>query len=357
MKVVIDAMGAPDNSGGMQVHADEFVTAWATQHSDDTLEVVGYSWLEERFSSLANVTVQVNPDAGTLRRFLTQVLIVPRVARASSAEVVISLSTIVTPMRASRTVTACFIHDWRHLGSPEDFSWTQRMLRRLWKVSIRRADVTFAISRKTLRETREVARPRKLVLAENGGDHPSRWQRRVGTANDVPTILTFGHLASKRPELVLEALSELAAMNFAAQVIVVGTRGSRHDDLEQLARSLGLGERVTFPGFVPDERLRQLMQQADLVALMSSDEGYGLPVAEAHYFGKPVIVASDSGLEEVHGRRVSAVTPIASAVANAIIEALEPSGRREEVPVVRWEETVRVVRNAMRNSLAAEMSR
>ncbi len=72
-------------------------------------------------------------------------------------------------------------------------------------------------------------------------------------------------------------------------------------ELVELARSLGLEERVTFTGFVPDTDLVLLYNAAAMLVLPSKGEGFGLPVVEAMACGLPVAASNCNSLPEVLG--------------------------------------------------------
>jgi glycosyltransferase involved in cell wall biosynthesis len=74
-----------------------------------------------------------------------------------------------------------------------------------------------------------------------------------------------------------------------------------HAELSALVQSLGLGKRVTFTGFVPDEELALLYNASTMLALPSKGEGFGLPAVEAMASGLPVIASNCNSLPEVLG--------------------------------------------------------
>jgi glycosyltransferase involved in cell wall biosynthesis len=61
------------------------------------------------------------------------------------------------------------------------------------------------------------------------------------------------------------------------------------------------GDRVDVLGYVSDRDLRTLYQQADLLAMTSRCEGFGLPVLEAMASGTPVVAFDNTALPEVVG--------------------------------------------------------
>jgi glycosyltransferase involved in cell wall biosynthesis len=74
-----------------------------------------------------------------------------------------------------------------------------------------------------------------------------------------------------------------------------------HGELVELVRSLGLTDRVTFTGFVPDADLVLLYNAADMLVLPSKGEGFGLPAIEAMACGLPVTASDRNSLPQVLG--------------------------------------------------------
>jgi len=71
------------------------------------------------------------------------------------------------------------------------------------------------------------------------------------------------------------------------------------EKLTRLAESLGLKDRVVFTGYLPRGELDAAYERCDLFILPSRAEGFGLVVAEAWLYGKPVIVSSEAGIAEI----------------------------------------------------------
>jgi len=82
--------------------------------------------------------------------------------------------------------------------------------------------------------------------------------------------------------------------------LVIGGKGALRNELEQMASDLGVADRVTFLGYVPDEQVVKRYQAADVVIMPSIDgEGFGLPVLEAMACGVPVLATPVCALPEV----------------------------------------------------------
>jgi glycosyltransferase involved in cell wall biosynthesis len=126
---------------------------------------------------------------------------------------------------------------------------------------------------------------------------------------DFPYILHVGVLEKRKNlSLLIEAFALLAQDPAYAdwKLILVGQRGPRKtlddfDRLQELVSSLGLKEKVLFPGYVSEQMLASYFSQARIYVFPSANEGFGLPVLEAFSFGLPVIISKQGALKEVAG--------------------------------------------------------
>ncbi|MBI5465824.1 MAG: glycosyltransferase family 4 protein [Candidatus Kerfeldbacteria bacterium] len=118
----------------------------------------------------------------------------------------------------------------------------------------------------------------------------------------VPVLLFVGTLdqahAFKGLEVLLQALVNLK--NQPWQLVVVGGGSWRQRFIAQ-AQSLGLGERVKFTGFVPDQILPDYYRLGNIFVLPSTSqaETFGLAALQAMASGLPVVASRLPGLREV----------------------------------------------------------
>jgi glycosyltransferase involved in cell wall biosynthesis len=97
--------------------------------------------------------------------------------------------------------------------------------------------------------------------------------------------------ANKRPDLLVAALPQSAA---PVRAVLVGTGGLR-EEVAALADALGVGDRVSLPGYVTDDELVDLYAGALAVVYAPVYEDYGYVTLQAFRAGKPVVTAADSG--------------------------------------------------------------
>ena len=109
---------------------------------------------------------------------------------------------------------------------------------------------------------------------------------------DAPDILFVGRLIrEKKVGELLEALSRQPLDHLGATCWIVG-EGSDREYLQRRVTELGLGSRVSFVSWMPEEQVYGAMKGAKVVALLSEREGFGMVVLEAMACGTPVVVAS-----------------------------------------------------------------
>ena len=118
-------------------------------------------------------------------------------------------------------------------------------------------------------------------------------------------LLALGRFVpTKGFDVLLQACSILARRGLDFRLTLTGD-GSRMFRLRRLARRLGLGERISFPGFITYDRVSEFLRNADLFVMPSivhSTGGRdGLPtvILEALLHRVPVVATDVSGISEI----------------------------------------------------------
>lgn len=158
-------------------------------------------------------------------------------------------------------------------------------------------------------------------------------------------VLAVGRMVAKKaPILLLDAFRRAHDANQAMTLDVVGA-GPLLPAARQYVRALDLEPVVTFHGAVPNTRVQELMQHADvfLQHSMTDDDGdqEGLPVAilEAMAAGLPVVSTLHAGIPEaVAHARTGWLTPEgdAEAMAQGLVMLARDEHARREFGAAGW---------------------
>jgi glycosyltransferase involved in cell wall biosynthesis len=108
------------------------------------------------------------------------------------------------------------------------------------------------------------------------------------------------HVGTIEPRKNLPLLFEVAAQT-KEHVVVAGKLGWLTDPILAKVKELGVEDHVTFTGFVDDDDLPAVISAADVLAMPSKYEGFGLPILEAMACGTPVVASNAASLPEVGG--------------------------------------------------------
>ncbi|MGC8486142.1 MAG: glycosyltransferase family 4 protein, partial [Candidatus Baltobacteraceae bacterium] len=125
-------------------------------------------------------------------------------------------------------------------------------------------------------------------------------------ADERATILVVGTVeARKNLEVVIRALPALPGV----RAISVGPSTPYRERCLEIARELGVEERIEFRGYIERTALLDLYARCTVLAMPSRYEGFGLPLAQARCAGLPAIAARGSSLDEIAGEVVPRIDP------------------------------------------------
>src|SRR6478672_12653700 len=161
------------------------------------------------------------------------------------------------------------------------------------------------------------ADPDKVVVVPPGVDlslfspgDPRAARAAVGLPQDAKVLLFVGRIQPlKAPEVLVKAAAELLGRHphWSGELVVAvlgGPSGSglaHPQGLQELATALGVAPQVRFVPPVPRTELAQWYRAADLVAVPSHSESFGLVAVEAQACGTPVVAARVGGLPTAVG--------------------------------------------------------
>jgi glycosyltransferase involved in cell wall biosynthesis len=189
-----------------------------------------------------------------------------------------------------------------------------------------------AVSRTTADQLRALGVREQVEVIPNGIDI-----RGIAAVSPAPVhwdLLSAGRLIpEKRIDLLIDAIPALLDEFPTLRVLILG-EGPARPDLEQLASRLGIGDHVSFDGFLADPgAVTGLMKSSGMYVSPSVREGFGMAALEAMACGIPVVTV-DHPRNAVRERITPSTGRIARLdpedLAEKIRECLEDPGRFRE---------------------------
>ena len=174
------------------------------------------------------------------------------------------------------------------------------------KLILRRADVVIALTEDMKTEMQKIS-SRDVAVIPNGIDLESyedlptkaAIRDRLGLNSADSIILFVGTLRPvKGLKYLIQAMNIVRQKDTNVRLILVGD-GVGRQSLERFVKELDLGDRVTFVGKVPNEKVPEYMSASDVFVLPSLSEGFPVTILEAMASGLPIVATRVRGLPEI----------------------------------------------------------
>jgi len=252
------------------------------------------------------------------------------------------------------------VYDLTFLRYPEAFRPFNRWyLRYFTTYSVKRAQAIIAISESTRQDVINlIGKPPDQVHTIYCGADPSF---RPLPSNEIETfrqsqqlpqafVLYLGTLEPRKNVAgLIRAYATWYQQDPQAPLLVIaGGKGWYYQQIFELVETLGLVDKIYFPGYIPQADLALWYNAASLFVYPSYFEGFGLPVLEAMACGTPVITSNTSSLPEVAGQAAMLVDPKQPiALTVAMQQIMQSSEKRQlmrqagvkQATQFRWEKT------------------
>ena len=126
-------------------------------------------------------------------------------------------------------------------------------------------------------------------------------QKKIIDNNDKFKLLTIRRLESRMglSELIsaIQIIKESSKVNIE---LTIGGQGNEYFNLKKLIKKLNCDEQVKLLGYIPENKIRNIISSADLFILPSRKlEGFGLVILESMACGTPVLVSPFGGQKEI----------------------------------------------------------
>jgi glycosyltransferase involved in cell wall biosynthesis len=141
--------------------------------------------------------------------------------------------------------------------------------------------------------------PEKVDVVYNGIESVGRTESSVRAQRREKVVLFLGRITrQKGPEFFVRAAARVAERVDHVKFVIAGA-GDMLPSIVELVDELGLKDIVEFTGFLHGPEVEQAYQKADVYAMPSVSEPFGLTALEAARHGVPVVLSKNSGVAEV----------------------------------------------------------
>ena len=235
------------------------------------------------------------------------------------------------------------IHDLIAFRFPHLFPWLDRQTykKKIFH-SCKQADLIVAICEQTKRDIEEYINiPGKKIKVLYQSIHPRFYENpdelsmnRVLSkwGIDSPYILFVGALEERKNILGLVRAYSSIRQNKDYDLVLVGRGGEYQKQIEELVGKLKIEKKVKILSQISTEELPCFYAGSTIFCYPSFFEGFGLPIAEAFFCGRPVITSQGSCFPEVGGEGAIYIDPhnIASLV-DALESVLDSQDKQDEM--------------------------
>jgi glycosyltransferase involved in cell wall biosynthesis len=153
-----------------------------------------------------------------------------------------------------------------------------------------------AISESTAADLAQRGIPRESIAVIYPGIDTVAYTPDASQRAAAPVFSYLGRLKKyKGVQLVIRAFAEMAV---PAAVLEIAGAGDYRPKLEELARSLDLGDRVRFLGRISEPEKVALLRRSWALVFASPKEGWGITNLEAAACGTPVVASNSPGIRE-----------------------------------------------------------
>lgn len=272
------------------------------------------------------------PPRATFPLVSGEIRVLPRQAfwthRALTAELCrhppdVFFSPVTQRPRACPCPTLITVHDLAVKLHPASFPWRKRIGMTLKSDdAIRHGSHVIAVSESTARELQEIygLSHADITVACHGVAEPFL-DGAQETRSDVPRfggcsgpyVLFVGQIQPRKNLVrLIDAFTRTceACPQLPHDLVLAGSDGWHHESVHRAIAASPLAHRIRRIGYVPDAELPGLFAHADLLALPSLHEGFGLPALEAMAVGTPVLASKGTAVAEVVGDAGVLVDPI-----------------------------------------------
>lgn len=334
MKIGIDLSPAEKDPAGIGQYSLSLFSELC--HLDTKKDYFVYTSAPFLFANTTNKVIKVNkrlPGSG-----LRWMRSVARDAKKENLDLLISPSNHMFSKFFPRTLQ--FVHDLAPLYYPEFFGRKSSLkYKQTLKIAVKNALKILTIS-KTVQEEICEKYPQAAEKIDyiypglnhwvhlNNKDEPAILEK---YSIDYKYILTLGTLEPRKNHVnTIKAFAIFKKKTLSPlKLVIIGKKGWYFDDIFKTVADLDLEQEVIFLGYVPNQDLSAIINNAQAFVFMSFYEGFGIPPLEALSLNVKTLVSDIEIFREAYGEHTLYTDPHSPAkIATSLDTLLENKPRK-----------------------------
>lgn len=159
---------------------------------------------------------------------------------------------------------------------------------------------------------------------------------------DEEYILSVSTLEPRKNYVnAIKAFFIAKSKNLKLKYVIVGKKGWLSEEIFNTVKFLDLDDSVIFLDYVEDKNLKVLYKNCSCVVMISWYEGLGLPILEALYLNKKVVVSDIDVFKEIIHTNLNFVDPDdPNQIAEAILDAIKNSKKSKNSSLTKGHQNI-----------------
>lgn len=295
-RVAIDANPMMEVRGGVGFYTQNMADKLIEAKCHLTLVAMRKSENLSRYESMDNVEV-VTGGAWIRSEALWSQFVLPFLLYKSKAKHFIGVGQSV-PLVCFRVLSrTLIIHDFAYIICPETMSFGRRNYLKLFsKAMIKSSKHIFCISKGTSNKLLDYYNRKADNILMPPLRYSSSSTEYITSSTDLPKLPYYLCVGSFEPRKNIDkvVIAFAKANPEGEALLIVGGAGWNNSGIKDaLAKAKEkLGDRLIVKNFVTNEDLCSYYKSAKATMLVSSYEGYGMPIAESRNLGTPIVATN-----------------------------------------------------------------
>ena len=362
MKIVIDAAYGKKEPAGLELWGQEFLRSLGDFDKSNEYIIYGYFWrnYQERKKLVympreKNFSLYVSRIPRQVVDFLESrnVGIVNKLLPAGDIDIFHGMGFFLPKLKKIKGIITVHGLDFKELKA----TWYKNEWYKHFPLYLKRADKIIAVSgyvKKNLVDFYGIPEEKITVIyhgIRNNFYYFGDVIKKEKSGSEKPYIVCVATSVERKNILrIINAFNTIKDKHKDVNLLLVGDKEMLFRSLRGRVAELNLDDRVIFPGYLGDDRLSAVYNNAECLVFPSLYEGLGLPIIEAMACGCPVITSNITAMPEIAGSAGLLVDPFSEeSIRDAMDNVLSDEAFRlemrkkglERAKYFSWEKAIR----------------